>query len=172
MIILNKNNSGHGPSCIYGYRYAIEKNYPWIFQIDSDGQCDPTFFEIFWKNKELHPWQWGNRRTRDDGWQRIVVTKILSFVVWLGSGIYVKDANVPYRLMPSTSLAKVLNLIPENFFLANVLLSVLIQAHEKILWHTIHFRNRLSGVSKVRGWKFAKIGYKLFMDLLKMREHF
>lgn len=170
--VLNKSNSGHGLSCIYGYAYAAEKKFDWTFQIDSDGQCDPIFFEEFWKQRDKHEWQWGDRKTRDDGWQRSFVSKILSIVVWLGSGVYVRDSNVPYRLMPSGKLFFLLKDIPEDFFLSNVLLSVLVESKYNIKWHNIHFRNRYSGTSKVKGFKFAKIGFNLFLYLIKLRRKF
>lgn len=172
LIVLDKINSGHGPTCVYSYDYVIEKKYTWVFQIDSDGQCDPRYFSQLWENRQMFPWQFGHRKTRDDGWQRIVVTKILAMVVWLGSGFFVRDANVPYRLMPVSKLSEFIQLIPKNFFLANVVLSVFIEARFKIKWYPIHFRNRFSGESKVKGFKFAKIGIKLFFDLIKMRKNF
>lgn len=159
-------------SCLYGYKYSYENKYDWTFQIDSDGQCDPKFFSDFWKMKDTHSWQWGDRKTRDDGWQRIIVSKILSIVVWLGSGVFVRDSNVPYRLMPTQKLYLLVKEIPQDFFLSNVLLSVLVAARHNIYWHDIHFRDRFSGSSKVKGLKFAKIGFNLFLYLLKLRRLF
>ncbi len=170
--VITKPNSGHGPTCLYAYKYAIDHHYNWVFQIDSDGQCDPQYFEKFWTTKEHYTWQLGKRVTRDDGFERIIVTKVLAFVVWLGSGVYVRDSNVPYRLMPTQELKSFLYFIPENFFLANVVLSVFIQAKFDLKWHPIHFRARFSGESKVRGWKFAKIAWKLFLGLLQLRQYF
>lgn len=172
MVLLDKTNSGHGPTCIYSYDYVVLKKYHWVFQIDSDGQCDPVFFAQLWRNKEEYPWQFGTRKTRDDGWQRIVVTNVLAIVVFLGSGVYVEDANVPYRLMPVAKLTEFLKYIPRNFFLANVLVSVFVQTRYKIKWYPIHFRARFSGESKVKGFRFAKIGLKLFFNLLQMRSLF
>src|SRR5207302_137437 len=42
--VVNKPNSGHGRTCIMGYEEAIRRGARWIFQIDSDGQCDPQYF--------------------------------------------------------------------------------------------------------------------------------
>jgi len=74
--------------------------------------------------------------------------------------------------MPTQELKSFLYFIPENFFLANVVLSVFIQAKFDLKWHPIHFRARFSGESKVRGWKFAKIAWKLFLGLLQLRQYF
>jgi len=46
--IIRQANQGHGQSCLNGYRLAVERNIPFVFQIDSDGQCDPQYFFRFW----------------------------------------------------------------------------------------------------------------------------
>ena len=172
MKVVEKNNTGHGPTCIFAYRYALTHNYQWIFQIDSDGQCDPKYFASFWTQREKNPWQFGHRKSRDDGFVRVLVSKILALVIFLASGIWVKDANVPYRLFPSDKISSFIDLIPENFFLANILFSIFCTKRFNVIWHDIHFRNRFSGQSKVKGLKFAKIGLKLFFDLLKLKKYF
>src|SRR5687767_10263048 len=50
--VLRQDNQGHGQSCLNGYRIAIERQVPFVFQIDSDGQCDPQYFFRFWRRRE------------------------------------------------------------------------------------------------------------------------
>lgn len=38
LIAVKKENSGHGSTLLYGYRYAMEMGADFIFQTDSDGQ--------------------------------------------------------------------------------------------------------------------------------------
>lgn len=38
---LTKQNEGHEPTVLYGYRYALEHGADYIFQTDSDGQTNP-----------------------------------------------------------------------------------------------------------------------------------
>ena len=45
--VIDKLNSGHGQTCLEGYRIALKQEAEWILQIDSDGQCDPIYFERF-----------------------------------------------------------------------------------------------------------------------------
>src|SRR5438105_787507 len=45
--IITQTNCGHGQTCLRGYRMACERNIPYVFQIDSDGQCDPQYFHKF-----------------------------------------------------------------------------------------------------------------------------
>ena len=54
LIPLTKPNGGHGPTVIYGYRYAIEQGADYIFQTDSDGQTVPSEFEGFWEKRKKY----------------------------------------------------------------------------------------------------------------------
>ena len=168
IIIVDKENSGHGQSCILGYKIAIENGADWVFQIDSDGQCDTQYFESFINNKEnLDCSLFGNRKTRDDGFKRLIISKFVTFFVMIATGVYVKDANVPYRLMPSEELNKIINKIPIDFYLANILISVLLQKEKNIKWQPIHFKNRIAGTPSVKTFSFVKHGFKLYKQLRK-----
>jgi len=45
-VTVDKPNAGHGRSCRLGYDPAVGASaVEWILQIDSDGQCDPSYFD-------------------------------------------------------------------------------------------------------------------------------
>lgn len=67
LTILTKSNSGHGPTIIYGYKYALKNDADYIFQTDSDGQTNPEEFEKFWNEKNDYDAIFGNRIDRGDG---------------------------------------------------------------------------------------------------------
>ena len=46
--MIDKPNSGHGPTVIYAYNYAINSGADYVFQTDSDGQTNPLEFDKFW----------------------------------------------------------------------------------------------------------------------------
>lgn len=164
--IIHKENTGHGQSCIYGYQIAIENNADWIFQIDSDGQCDVKYFSIFTEKAiEQNTSIFGNRVKRDDGRKRMVISKFVSLFVLLATKIWIKDGNVPYRLMPAERLKKIIPHIPKDFYLANILVSVLIKKESKITWLPIHFKNRIAGTPSVKTFSFIKHGLKLYKQL-------
>ena len=54
LVSLDKPNGGHGPTVLYGYRYAIRQKADYIFQTDSDGQTNPDEFEPFWNLSLIH----------------------------------------------------------------------------------------------------------------------
>src|SRR3954447_25968160 len=36
--VIRHTNRGHGQTCLAGYRLAVERDIPYVLQIDSDGQ--------------------------------------------------------------------------------------------------------------------------------------
>jgi glycosyltransferase involved in cell wall biosynthesis len=151
--VVDKANSGHGQTCIEGYRLALKGGAEWIFQMDSDGQCSPSYFPFLWEARTSHPLVYGQRVHREDGYSRVVVSRITAWVTRWATGVWVKDPNVPYRLMRRDMLEAIVAKIPRTFHLANILVSVL---HEKMLgidWIPIHFRARTGGEA-ARGLRF------------------
>jgi dolichol-phosphate mannosyltransferase len=166
--IIDKLNSGHGQTCIFGYKYAIERNADWIFQIDSDGQCDISYFKTFIDKAQNNKTNlFGNRKSRDDGYKRVIISNFVQIFTFISTGYWIKDGNVPYRLMSSSELTKILNKIPDDFHLANILVTVLLKKESEIVWIPIHFKKRFAGNPSVKSFSFVKHGVKLFKQLKK-----
>ncbi len=163
--VINKANSGHGQTCIYGYKYAIAKGADWIFQIDSDGQCDPIYFKEFIPLTENNKCIYGVRKTRDDGNQRIIVSHFVTLFVFVATGQWLRDPNVPYRLIHSDIMQLFVNDVPADFHLANIYVTVRSNRASKIKWVPIHFRDRMGGTASVKTFSFVKHGFKLFKQL-------
>lgn len=159
LIGLTKKNSGHGSTCLYAYRYAIEQGADYVFQTDSDGQTDPAEFTSFWEQRADYDFLIGARKERQDGFSRVVVTKVLKLVVMFIFGRVIEDANTPFRLMRASKLALLLKEIPQDFFLANVLVSVLaVSENMKTRWIPITFKPRQGGVNSINLKRIMKIG--------------
>lgn len=134
-IALTKPNSGHGATCLYAYQYAIEQNVDYIFQTDSDGQTNPAEFYAFWDKRNDYDFVIGSRIDRKDGCSRVFVTKVLKLVVKFIFGVWVEDANTPFRLMKINALKPILVSVPNDFFLSNVAISALAVLEKvKIKW--------------------------------------
>lgn len=171
LIGLTKKNSGHGSTCLYAYRYAIEQGADYVFQTDSDGQTDPAEFTPFWEQRADYDFLIGARKERQDGFSRVVVTKVLKLVVMFIFGRVIEDANTPFRLMRASKLALLLKEIPQDFFLANVLVSVLaVSENMKPRWIPITFKPRQGGVNSINLKRIMKIGIKSVKDLRKVKK--
>lgn len=164
-IPIDKPNSGHGATVLYLYRYAIENNATYIFQTDSDGQTNPEEFNQMWEQRHNYDLQVGHRNNREDGFSRVVVTKVLKAVVRLTFGVSVTDANTPFRLMSVSAIKPVLKLIPDDFFLSNVALSAIaVKKGLRTRWIPITFRPRQGGVNSINLPRIFKIGRKAIGD--------
>lgn len=170
-IPITKENSGHGSTCMFAYKYCMNSNIDYIFQTDSDGQVDPLEFWQFWENRNDFDFIIGDRTQRQDGFSRIVVTKTLKILVWLIFGEKIKDSNTPFRLMKLNKLKPILEIIPDDFFLANVIVSMLVvKRKENFLWVPISFKPRQGGVNSINLKRIFKIGYKAIADFYTIKQ--
>ena len=125
IIIIDKKNSGHGPSCINGYKYCIEsKKFDWVLQIDSDYQCDPIYFSKFLTYTNKYGAIFGNRKIRYDGTLRVMISNILIISILFIRYKFIRDPNVPYRLMKTSILKKTLEDFPLSVSLSNIFVSL------------------------------------------------
>lgn len=97
----------------------------------------------------------------------MVVTKVLKAVVRVTFGVSVTDANTPFRLMKATSLAEVMKMVPDDFFLSNVAISALaVKRGYKCRWLPITFKPRQGGVNSINLPRIFKIGRKAVGDFI------
>jgi len=148
LLVQRGPNRGHGPTCLQGYRIALESEASWILQIDSDGQCESACFGDFWARRSNSCSLYGYRWPRQDGLHRSLFSRLLSLLVWARTRTWVGDANVPFRLLHRQGLAACLGSIAADFHLANVALAVLQARRGEIAWRRVPFRQRFAGASK------------------------
>ncbi|MCR4754899.1 MAG: glycosyltransferase family 2 protein [Lachnospiraceae bacterium] len=163
--VITKKNSGHGPTLIYGYEYALECGADYIFQTDSDGQTSPDEFESFWDMRHEHAAVFGFRPVRGDGFSRKIVEKVLCGVVKLIFGVSLPDANAPFRLMSRAYVKHYLSKMPSDYNLPNVILTVCgAYYHDDIFFSGISFKPRQGGTNSINIKKIFKIGCKAITD--------
>ncbi len=143
----------YGPSCHLGYEMALATGADWMLLIDSDGQCDCQYFLKLWALRSASKCVQAFRYRREDGLNRLLVSRALSIFVLLLSGRYIKDLNVPYRLIHRRVLAQVLHVMPADFEFTNVLLSYLCDRFFGMIWVPIVFRKRTAGCAKINAQK-------------------
>jgi dolichol-phosphate mannosyltransferase len=171
-IPLTKPNGGHGATVLYGYNYAIDQGADYIFQTDSDGQTLPEEFFKFWELRNNYAMVIGSRKGRQDGLSRVFVTKTLKVVLRIAFGVKVEDANTPFRLMKADILKKNISLIPKDYNLSNVIVSV-IYAKKKlsVKYLPITFKPRQGGVNSINMKKIIRIGKQAYKDFLKINKY-
>ncbi|MBO5198987.1 MAG: glycosyltransferase family 2 protein [Lachnospiraceae bacterium] len=168
LIALTKPNGGHGAAVLFGYRYAIEQGADYIFQTDSDGQTLPSEFAAFWRRRKRYAMVIGKRSSRQDGFLRKVVSFVLRLTCFVCFQVSLPDVNTPYRLMKAEALKEALALIPEDYNLANVMVSVIFAKKEfPIRYLPITFRPRQGGVNSINMKKIGTIGVRAVKDFVR-----
>ena len=169
---ISKANSGHGPTCRFGYEYATNLNeFDYILQIDSDGQCDPTYFPKFIEFSKLHDVVFGVRTTRGDGIARKLTSFFCTLITSVLTRCVIRDANVPYRLIKSEILAQALKSVPSDFYIQNVALTVALKRLPNISWGYVpmHFRDRTMGTNSINILNVAQLGLKMISELSRIK---
>jgi dolichol-phosphate mannosyltransferase len=160
-------NAGHGRACRTGYDLAVARGAAWTLQIDSDGQCDPSHFAVFWAGRTEADVIFGVRRTRDDGPLRAAISAVCGAATSLLSGVDLKDANVPYRLIRTGALQRALARIPRDFDMQNVALTIALKRDRSLRWRyvPIHFRNRQGGTNSINLRRIVAMGWTMLTSL-------
>ena len=162
---LTKPNGGHGAAVLFGYQYALDHGATFVFQTDSDGQTSASEFEGFWKVRHSYNMVIGRRTKRQDGASRVFVTKVLKLVLRLCFGVWIADANTPFRLMRAAALKECMELVPKGFNLSNVALSAIFAKKGlKVKYIPITFKPRQGGKSFINFKNIFKIGLQAIKD--------
>lgn len=170
MIVLAKQNGGHGDAVLYGYRYAIKHGADYIFQTDSDGQTNPDEFEAFWKERVNYTGIFGDRSDRQDGAGRVFVENTLLFFLRMIFRVRIPDSNAPFRLMKTECVEKYISLLPKHYSLPNVMLTVFFAYYgEPVRFSYITFKPRQGGENSINIIKICKIGWQSVIDFYKIR---
>lgn len=172
LLPLTKPNGGHGPTLLYGYRYAIENGADWIFQTDSDGQTNPAEFGQFWELRNTYDAIIGSRSDRQDGASRKFVEQTLLAILRMTFGVKIPDSNAPFRLMKRELVEKYIKKMPEDFNLPNVMLTTYFAYFkEKVKFVEITFKPRQAGTNSINIKKIIKIGWKALGDFRYLKKH-
>lgn len=166
--VVNKANSGHGPTILMGYREAVEVA-DWVFQVDSDNEMPPEAFPKLWADREHFDFLFGIRGGREQNLGRFVITRVSRLAVWALFGGGVKDVNVPYRLMRAGKLRPILEQIPDDTFAPNIVISGLAAyQRNRINNYDVTHRNRQTGSVSIVKWKLWKAAMRAFRQTVRI----
>ena len=165
LLPLDKPNSGHGPTLIYGYKYALDHGADYVFQTDSDGQTNPDEFDQLWDARSEYDAQFGNRTVRGDGKQRAFVERTLCRILHHYFGVKLPDANAPFRLMSAAYLRKYIDRLPDNYNIPNAMFSTFgVYYGDRVRFVPFSFKPRQGGVNSINVKKIVRIGMNALKD--------
>ena len=118
-VLVNDVNLGHGRTT----RRAMDASSgEWIFHLDSDGQVDVAEFSMLWALREDNDLVLGMRLTRHDPIHRLVLTRFTRIIVSALARHWVRDANVPFKLIRRSLYEHLRPSIPETAFAPSILI--------------------------------------------------
>lgn len=142
--VIDKKNSGHGPTILLGYLENIDSE--WIFQVDSDNEIRAFHFKKFWIDKAAYDFIVGQRINRNAPLFRKIMSYISYLVVATMYGKGIRDVNCPYRLMKTSFFKEVFTNIPKDTFAPNVIISgMAAKKKAKIRQYDVEFETRTTG---------------------------
>jgi dolichol-phosphate mannosyltransferase len=165
--IINKKNSGHGPTILQGYHMGVDLA-EWIFQTDSDDEMKPEHFKELWNRRKDYDALFGFRQGREQSFSRSFISFVSRQTVGIIFGKGVLDVNTPYRLVRSTLLKKIIKQIPDDSFAPNVMISgALAKGSVRIYNHPVPHEGRRTGSASIVRWKLWKSSMISFLQTLK-----
>ena len=169
LLIINQKNSGHGKTVVNGYKYAIKNNYKFIFQVDSDNQFSTKDFKKFWVNRKKYDFQVGYRIKRYDPNTRLLITRILRFIIFTLFQVLIKDSNSPFRLINYNVLKSFIKKGHTSTVVPNIFLSIFCFKHYNCRTVNVTHLERLTGVVWIVKFKLIKFCLESFYELVKFR---
>ena len=169
--IISDTNRYHGPKLMALYEYAIKNNIDYVFQTDSDGQTNPDEFNSFWRLRKKYDGIFGNRKNRKDGYIRVLVERVVCFLLLIYFKVKIPDANAPFRLMKCSVLKKYMQRIPKDYNLPNIIITTFFVFYsEKTSFKTISFKPRILGKNYINIRRIVEIGFKALFDFRRFKK--
>jgi glycosyltransferase involved in cell wall biosynthesis len=167
--IVNKANSGHGPTILQGYAQAVDMAR-WVFQCDSDDEMKPSHFRELWEKREQFDALFGVRSGREQNGGRKLISAVSRLTVGAIFGHGVHDVNVPYRLMRASWLRQIIAQIPAKTFAPNVIISgALVKSGARVYNHAVPHEGRRTGTASIVKWKLWRAAIKSFGQTMRCR---
>lgn len=167
--VVNKANSGHGPTILQGYRRAVNEA-EWVFQCDSDDEMPPSSFAKLWARRDRYDALFGYRWQRQQDAARLLLSAGSRVAVRVLFGRGVRDVNTPYRLLRASKLKPIVAAIPDDTFAPNVLISgVFSNYRRRVANLPVPHQNRKTGTASLTSAKVWKVAFKSLRQTFSFR---
>lgn len=165
IIIINKENEGHGQTLVKGYNLTLKMDVDYVMQIDSDDQIPIHELEKLTIHTSNYNFILGYRYNRSDSLIRIIITNLLKIIILIRHRVYIKDSNIPFRLISKDFLKNNLHKV-QNSKVPNILLSILAAKKSDIKQVKTYHKKRDTGVESLRNFKLIFFCLQSFIEVL------
>jgi len=163
--VIDKPNSGHGPTILKGYR---EADAEFVFQVDSDNEMKAKYFEELWEKRHNLDFIIGKRKFNFEvPLPRRVISYFAKLSVRFFYGKGISDVNVPYRLMRKSKFAEIYESIPTATFAPNVIISgMAVKKKLRVKDFSVPTEFRATGTVSIQRIKLLKVAIKSFRETI------
>ena len=169
--VLRKENSGHGPTILAGYRHVAHRAR-WVFQLDSDDEVPAANFAALWAVRHCTDAIVGVRAQRRQPLFRCLVTRGSRLAVRLLYGNAVADVNCPFRLIRGEVLVRFIDRIPADTFAPNVVVSgFLAKEGYRVANVVVPVASRATKTAALKGWKAVATGLLALQQTVAIRRN-
>lgn len=154
-VLTQSPNQGHGPAIRRGFQEARGE---YVFHMDSDNQFKPEEFWRLWAVRDDADLVLGYREVRHDPVLRLFITRVVRLLNLLLFGRYLRDANVPFKLMRASCLRDLLAEIPADTFAPSILIAGLAANRGlRLCQLPVTHLPRLTGQCSILRWKLLRV---------------
>ena len=166
--VVHKANGGHGPAIIDGMAAA---RGDWLFLIDSDNQIPLEAFGALWGEAQRgRDGVFGLRRVRRDARLRRLLTVVIRAALATLFGVWLYDANVPFKLVRRSVWERAQRIIPRDTLAPSLFLAVFMKRRNlSTAFVDVAHRDRETGTVSIKRWKLVKFCARAFRQLLVFR---
>jgi glycosyltransferase involved in cell wall biosynthesis len=161
--VIHQPNGGHGRALMTGLDAARGE---WLFMLDSDRQIPLEEFGRLWESARAHRGAFGVRAVRHDPLFRRVLSKsIRGFLRW-GTGVRLRDPNVPFKIVPRATWTEARALMPDDTLAPSLFLAVFARIRRLDIeeLEVVH-RERATGTVTLRRMKLLRFCARAFRQL-------
>jgi glycosyltransferase involved in cell wall biosynthesis len=170
LVVVHQVNGGHGKALRTAYDKAVELDARWVFHVDSDDQFEASDLKLLWERRQESHFILGFRRSRHDAFHRLVITRILRALNFLLFGAWLRDANIPFRLIRGQYLKILLSSISPTVFAPNIFLAVLaVKDGQNVMSIPVTHRERETGKVSIVRWRLIKACLRCVRELIEFR---
>jgi len=164
---VHKPNGGHGDAVLYGLNKV---DADWIFLMDSDDQFDIKDFWKLWEERNNYDILTGVREKRHDPMSRLLLTKLVRWSIFFMFQVYIKDANIPFKLLRREVWEECEPLINKQALAPSLFLAIAAKKRLfKYFTTEVTHLERKTGVCSIRYFKLFKFCFKAFMQMVDFR---
>jgi len=165
----HKPNGGHGDALRYGLDRAQGE---YFFLLDSDRQIPVEDFHLLWPRRGKGKLVCGIRTNRNDPAHRLILTRFVRMAVWVLFGRYIRDANIPFKLLHRQVWEKFSACIPRDTLAPSLFLAAAAAKDPKVVFESIPVRHlpRTTGATVLKPLKLYRFCRRAFRQMLQFRK--